>query len=363
MLIMLVTVVMTANDQTAKVSYHRDVEPILRKHCTICHNQASVGDVDTSGGLALDSLASVQSAKLGAAQAMKNKLYTRLLESNPEKRMPKDDEPLSADKIKTIKDWFDQGRVAGMPASASAEHESAIATARKRPSTSPLLPVDTTLPVQAILRAGTLGNRAGRISVQAPLVPSGAVTALAVNADGNRLAIGGFERVTLFDLQKLAVLWTRDNVPGMVLNLDFAPDSKSLWLVGGYPGETGFVQVIDAEKGRAISTWAKANDVINDLAINRKLGQVVTVGHDRNMRVFDLKKGSLLHEQRAHNGPSATVEYSADETQFATGGRDAIIKVWDAKTYKLIRSITASEKEIVSASFTPDGKTPGGGDR
>jgi acyl-CoA synthetase (AMP-forming)/AMP-acid ligase II len=38
----------------ADPTYWADVRPILRKHCTVCHSERKLADIDLSAGLALD---------------------------------------------------------------------------------------------------------------------------------------------------------------------------------------------------------------------------------------------------------------------------------------------------------------------
>ena len=40
-------------------TYWQDVRPVLRKHCTACHNHRTVKEDDVSGGLALDTLEAI----------------------------------------------------------------------------------------------------------------------------------------------------------------------------------------------------------------------------------------------------------------------------------------------------------------
>src|SRR5438045_1983698 len=39
--------------RAADPTYWQDVRPVLRKHCTVCHNQRNLKEVDVSGGIAL----------------------------------------------------------------------------------------------------------------------------------------------------------------------------------------------------------------------------------------------------------------------------------------------------------------------
>ena len=42
------------SSRSAEPTYWQDVRPILRKHCTVCHTERKLDELDVSGGLALD---------------------------------------------------------------------------------------------------------------------------------------------------------------------------------------------------------------------------------------------------------------------------------------------------------------------
>jgi uncharacterized membrane protein len=44
-----------ARGQGQAPTYWKDIRPIFRKHCTVCHSAKNIKETDVSGGLALDS--------------------------------------------------------------------------------------------------------------------------------------------------------------------------------------------------------------------------------------------------------------------------------------------------------------------
>ena len=47
----------------AEPTYWQDVRPLLRKHCTACHNEKNLPEVDVSGGMAMDSFEGFQARR------------------------------------------------------------------------------------------------------------------------------------------------------------------------------------------------------------------------------------------------------------------------------------------------------------
>ena len=91
------------------ISFHRDVQPILARHCYRCH-----GEEKQKGFLRLDRRAG---AKLGGQSGtpvlggdeQSNAVLQRVISENPAVRMPKDAEPLSAEEINTLRQWVAAG--------------------------------------------------------------------------------------------------------------------------------------------------------------------------------------------------------------------------------------------------------------
>src|SRR6516162_4739224 len=88
---------------TSGPTYWKDVRPILRKNCTVCHSARNLKENDVSGGLALDSYEAVLKGgkrpvlvvgKSGASQ-----LIQLISTADDEKRMPLAATPLTRKNI------------------------------------------------------------------------------------------------------------------------------------------------------------------------------------------------------------------------------------------------------------------------
>jgi mono/diheme cytochrome c family protein len=91
------------------VDYARQVKPILRQHCFSCH-----GPIKQEGGLRLDAGRMImQGGESGAAlvtgKPSRSPLMERLLEEDPERRMPQQAEPLEAGQIDILRRWIAAG--------------------------------------------------------------------------------------------------------------------------------------------------------------------------------------------------------------------------------------------------------------
>ena len=92
------------------VDFAAEVQPILNKHCITCH-----GGVKKNGGISFlfeeEALAEGKSGRRAIipGDAGASEVIRRLLEDDPERRMPYEKQPLSEAEIDLLKRWIDQG--------------------------------------------------------------------------------------------------------------------------------------------------------------------------------------------------------------------------------------------------------------
>lgn len=101
--------------QSQKVTYADDVEPIIQKHCAVCHVTGQQGARES--GLLMDSYESLMKGTtfgqvINPGSAMSSSLY--ILVSGNDKltiTMPHGKKPLSDEEIETIRVWIENGAV------------------------------------------------------------------------------------------------------------------------------------------------------------------------------------------------------------------------------------------------------------
>ena len=101
--------------QYQKVTYANDVEPIIQKHCAVCHVSGQQGARES--GLVMDSYESLMKGTpfgqvINPGSAMSSSLY--ILISGKDRltvTMPHGNMPLSDEEIETIRVWIENGAV------------------------------------------------------------------------------------------------------------------------------------------------------------------------------------------------------------------------------------------------------------
>ena len=91
------------------IDFVRDVQPILRAHCTKCHDYRK-----RRSQLQLDSKTHALHGGVGGrvivpGRSADSRLIQLILDPDPDERMPQQADPLPADKVRTLQAWIDQG--------------------------------------------------------------------------------------------------------------------------------------------------------------------------------------------------------------------------------------------------------------
>jgi WD40 repeat protein len=170
----------------------------------------------------------------------------------------------------------------------------------------------------------------------------------------------------LWDLESSTQIgddWRDDGDKPGVLALALAPSGKTV----ATGSRDGTVRLWDVETEKLIANWCKHTDYVGSVGWSADGERVVSGSEDGTARVWDVKSGETVL------GPIMTgqrlveaVGYSPDMTKIATGGENENgIKIWDAKTGKLLFTIkhelpvwslvwTSDQKKLISGS--DDGK-------
>jgi WD40 repeat protein len=127
-------------------------------------------------------------------------------------------------------------------------------------------------------------------------------------------------------------------------------------------GAGGAVNLWDIDTGKIIAKWTGHTNYVTSLCWNRDCGRVVSGSRDGTARVWDVESGKTV--LAIETGPSQleAVIYSPDMTMIATAGRDSedlkeFIKIWDAKTGKLITNLKGHRESVSCLAWTADGST------
>lgn len=97
-------------ESAGKVDFHKEIKPILESRCFACHQGKKV-----KGGLRLDTLKGMleggdsELPALVRGDPKKSTLLERAVTENPQQRMPPDGERLTAQEVKVMRQWIQDG--------------------------------------------------------------------------------------------------------------------------------------------------------------------------------------------------------------------------------------------------------------
>ena len=93
-------------------------------------------------------------------------------------------------------------------------------------------------------------------------------------------------------------------------------------------------------------------------------GKTIASGSaDHTLRLWDASTRKLIRTLTGHTESVKSVSFSPDGKTIASGSADHTLRLWDASTGKLIRTIKGHTDWVYSVSFSPDGKTIASGSR
>src|SRR5438093_3448787 len=194
----------------AKVSYYRDIRPILQANCQGCHQPAK-----SKGGYVMTEFKRLlaggdnEGAAIVPGNTEKSAILKMITPQDGEVRMPKGKTPLMENEVALIRSWIQQGAQDDTPADAKRHYDTEHPPIYSRP------------PV---------------------------ITSLDFSPDGKLLAVAGFHEVLLYDNGGSTLAGRLIGLSERIQSLRFSPDSQWLAVAGGDPARLGEIQVWDVAK-------------------------------------------------------------------------------------------------------------------
>ncbi|MCX6368104.1 MAG: hypothetical protein NTX57_15580 [Armatimonadetes bacterium] len=280
------------------VSFSKEIAPIIQRRCAGCHGErTNLGDWRAHTFMALMKPGASGAAMVVPGKPEASELYKRVAHKDPDLRMPKSDDALSAQQLARVKRWIVEG------AKFDGSSKTVLLKTLLGPRVHPAAPASYRTPVP--------------------------VLALAFVPGGKQIAVGGYNEVTLWDAETGKLVRRIGGLPQRIQSLQVSKDGKSLLVGGGIPGEYGEVALVELATGkrRVLDTFG---DLVLTARFNTDETKVAAGGAEASVRCYDIKNGERLWSMSVHADWVTSVAFSADGKYVASASRDHTVKVYEA---------------------------------
>ena len=193
---------------------------------------------------------------------------------------------------------------------------------------------------------------------------AGAVNAVAFSPDGQMLVSGSTDKsVKVWDAGGGQLLRTLGGEFGVVMSVAFTPNGKRI--VSGTFDRS--VNVWDSNSGQLLlsartdtgGSWNKVPSV-SSIAISPDSMRVVVGSGDWSVLLLSLVTGDQLAPFKTHNlehdDVVTSVAFFPNGKAIVSASRDGTVKIWDADTGRIQRTLTDHGGPVLSVAVSPDGK-------
>ena len=280
------------------VSFSKEIAPIIQRRCVGCHGErTNLGEWRAHTFAALMKPGASGAAMVVPGKPEASELYKRMATKDPDLRMPKSDDALSAQQLALVKRWITEG------AKFDGTSKTAALKTLLGPRMHPAAPVSYRTPVPVLALAFVPGRK--------------------------QIAAGGYNEVTLWDSETGKLSRRIGGLPQRIQSLEFTKDGKWLLVGGGIPGEYGEVTLVElaTDKRRVLDIFG---DLVLTARFNADETKVAAGGAEASVRCYEVKNGERLWSMSVHADWVTSVAFSADGKYVASASRDHTVKVYEA---------------------------------
>jgi len=290
----------------SKVSYFREIRPVLQRQCQGCHQPAS-----KQADLLLTSYEGFKAGgKSGAsftAGEPDQSVVMAYLKGDRQPRMPLGGDPLPAEQVDLFRRWIAEGGIDDTPEAA---------------------------------RGKLVVGKAASYQV-APLI-----TALAYSPDGTQLAVSGYREVLLHHADGSGVIVRLLGVSDRVQSIVYSPDGKLLAAVGGTPARFGEVQIWNATSHELKRSVTISSDTLFGASFSPDGSRLAVGCADNTIRVLAVDTGKELLKLAHHDNWVFGTAFSIDGKRLVSVGRDRAVKLTEAGTGAFLENLNSLRAEL-----------------
>src|SRR5262249_51206355 len=144
---------------------------------------------------------------------------------------------------------------------------------------------------------------------------------------------------------------SRENVGGVLAFLA-TPDDPRLVALAGHE-----VRVWGAPAfGPAPRNLDHRGAPVTGVAFRPDGRRLATTTADGRLRLWDVERGRVEHEQKAHDAGDTWVAFSPTYKHLATGGKDGLVRIWDGYGKEVLQKCAGHRGAVTGVAFEPAGR-------
>jgi len=182
---------------------------------------------------------------------------------------------------------------------------------------------------------------------------TGAVTSLAVVADGAILATGGEDKtVRVWEITSGKQLRVLQGHLGRVTAIASRSDGKQI----ASGSEDGAIRMWDLSTDDEHRAMSEATDSLWAVAFSPDGKRVAAAGADKNIRVYNPENGKLEATLTGAKSPITSLAFMPDSNRLVAAGGDQALVVWDVEKEKVLKEVPGHESAVLTVAVSGDGK-------
>jgi WD40 repeat protein len=193
-----------------------------------------------------------------------------------------------------------------------------------------------------------------KVSGKPPFVSHiSSINAIDFSKDGRQLLSGSSDNnIKLWDVESATLIKTFSEHVTNTWDVMFTPDGKS-----AISAENDYIvywrNAVDGPIGKL--AFYGHTGLVSSVDMSNDMKTIISGSQDKTIKVWDAHTGDLLKTISDHNGGVNDVEFNPANNQFASCSADSTIKIWDAQTFELIKTLISNNGGLRSISYHSSG--------
>ena len=139
---------------------------------------------------------------------------------------------------------------------------------------------------------------------------------------------------------------------GSIGSVAFSPDRNTIVSCGG-----NNIHLWDAHTNQLLKTLIGHTDAVNSVAFSPDGETIASASNDRTIRLWNVSTRKRLKTLMGHTDSVNSVAFSSDGETIASASNDRTIRLWNANTGEPLKTLTGHIENANTVTFSPDGNT------